>query len=157
MKKLIWILLILIAGYLLWRWWNSGSPETADRGERLFYDRVWLDQLPRRDTDTVQAFVAVKEQPIGLFQASSQWKGTYELFTYEPQGDGKAVFLYPQTKDKERVGYRAVACTEKGFDFCLELQGASRGVRRYYSQKGWEIGAAETAPHAVERVESLRY
>src|SRR5947207_545743 len=47
MKKLIWILLILIAGYLLWRWWSTGSAETADRGERLFYDRVWLDKLPR--------------------------------------------------------------------------------------------------------------
>jgi hypothetical protein len=157
MKKLSWILLSLIAAYLLWRWWSSGSVETADRGERLFYGRVWLDKLPRRDTDTIQAFVAVREQPIGLFQSSSQWKGAYELFTYEAQGDGKAVFLYPQTRDKERVGYRAVACTEKGFDFCLELKGASRGVRRYYSQKGWEIRATESAPHAVERVESQRY
>ena len=156
MKKLIWILLIVIAAYFLWRWWHSGV-ETADRGERLFYDRVWLDKLPHGDTDTVNAFVAVKEQPIGLFQASSQWKGNFELFRYEPAGDGKAVFLYPQTRDKERVGYRAVACTEKGFDFCLELQGASRGVRRYFSQKGWEIGANETGPHAIERVESHGY
>jgi hypothetical protein len=155
-KALLWILLILLAAYLFWRWWNS-SLQTADRGEKLFYDRVWLDKLPRAETDTVAAFIAVREEPIGLFQSASAWKGDYELFRYEPQGDGRVVLLYPQTRDKERVGYRAVACSERGFDFCLELQGASRGVRRYYSQKGWEIGASEDARHAVERVESQRY
>ena len=25
-------------------------------------------------------------------------------------------------------------------DFCLELEGSSRGVKKYYSREGWEIG-----------------
>jgi hypothetical protein len=26
-------------------------------------------------------------------------------------------------------------------DYCLELEGSSHGVKRYYSREGWEIGS----------------
>jgi hypothetical protein len=26
-------------------------------------------------------------------------------------------------------------------DYCLEIEGASRGVKRYYSREGWEVGS----------------
>jgi hypothetical protein len=142
MKKLLFILLLVLAAWLLWRWWTSDEALTADRGEKLFYNRVWVDHLPKTETDTVSVFAAVTEEPIGIFQAMSTWKGQFELFRYEPAGDGKMVLMYPQTKEKERVGYRARPCSEKGFDYCLEMQGASRGTQRYFSQRGWEIGRA---------------
>lgn len=155
MKKILFILILALAAYLLWRWWNSGQAAVADRGEKTFYNRLWVDHLPRSDTDTIQIFAAITDEPIGIFQQTSTWKGSFELFRYEPAGDGKAVFFYPQSKDKERVGYRAVTCSEKGFDFCMELQGASRGTRRYFSQRGWEVGhtqlpaAADSLAHRL--------
>jgi hypothetical protein len=142
MKKILFILILVVAAYLLWRWWNSGVAGTADRGEKTFYNRLWVDHLPKSETDTVQIFATISDEPIGIFQSTSSWKGAFELFRYEQAGDGNAVFFYPQTKEKERVAYRATACSEKGFDFCMELQ-ASRGARRYYSQRGWELSHAQ--------------
>jgi hypothetical protein len=95
--------------------------------------------MPKDDRDTINVFAAITDEPIGIFQATSVWKGAFELFRYENAGDGKIVFMYPQTRDKERGAYRARTCSEKGFDYCLELDGNSRGVKRYFSQKGWEI------------------
>jgi len=156
MKKLLILILVILGAYLFWRWWSADAAVT-DRGEKLVFNRVWVDHLPKSETDTIQAFVAITDEPMGIFQTTSSWKGAFELFRYESHGDGKIIFFYPQTKEKERAGYRAAACSEKGFDYCLELQGVSRGVRRYYSQKGWELGAARTSDALRERVERLEH
>jgi hypothetical protein len=138
-KMLVFILLLLIVGYFLWRWWHSNAE---GRGQDLFYDRVWLDHVPQSDTDTVQVFAAITEEPVGIFNRTSAWKGDWELFRYEPRGDGSVLVLFPQSREKATVTYRAWNCREKKFDYCLEIAGAGRGVQRYYSQRGWEIGAA---------------
>jgi len=155
MKKLALLLLVLLGVYFLWRWWTGRDAATADRGRQLVYDRVWIDHLPTSETDSFQLFAAVTEQPMGVFQATSMWKGSFEMFRYEDKGDGKAVITYPQSKDKERVSYRAYKCKEGKFQFCLELDGASRGTRRYYSQDGWEIGSQTSLPTLGARIEAL--
>ncbi len=155
MKKLLFFIILVIAAYFVWRWWHSPDAASADRGQKLVYDRLWVDHVPKSETDTIQLFVAITEEPLGIFQQTSSWRGSFELFRYEPAGDGKATLLYPQTKEKERVAYRAAACSEKGFDFCLELSGASRGTKRYFSQKGWEVGGKDFRAHAAELVHSL--
>jgi hypothetical protein len=40
-------------------------------------------------------------------------------------------------------------------DYCLELSGASRGVKRYYSRKGFEIGASASVEDARALVDAL--
>ena len=137
--------------YLAWRWWRgSGDAATADRGQSLFYDRVWVDHLPTSQTDSFDIFAAVTEQPIGVFAAPSQWKGEWELFRYEPRGDGQLEAVFPASKgNKARMSYRAWKCNEKkDFDFCLEISGG-KGPKKYYSQRGWEIGTVDGA-HALE-------
>jgi hypothetical protein len=154
-KKIFWILVLVIAAVLLWMWWTGRIGARAqDRGEKIAYNRIWVDHLPKDDRDTINVFAAITEEPIGIFQATSVWRGNFELFRYEPHGDGKAVFMYPQTKDKERVSYRARNCSQDGFDFCMELDGASRGVKRYFSQKGWEIRGA-SLPSIESKIQSL--
>ena len=144
MKKILFLLLLVLAAYLIWRWWKGGDQSAAlDRGQELVYDRLWIDRMPERETDTAQLFAAITEQPVGLFQSSSMWKGDWELFRYENQGDGKIVIRYPQSSQSERVSYRAGRCSERGFDYCLELVGSSHGARRYYSRKGWEVGGVK--------------
>ena len=50
---------------------------------------------------------------------------------------------------------RAWPCRERGMDYCLELTGASRGVKRYRSKEGWEIGAATRPEQLNDRVTSI--
>ena len=40
-------------------------------------------------------------------------------------------------------------------DYCLELAGASRGVKRYRSMQGWEIGAATRPAQLLDRIASI--
>ena len=123
------------------------APATDDD---LVLDRIWMDHIPRHDKDIFQVFLALTEQPFGVFQASSQWQGNFEIFRYEAHG-GELRIIYPQTNDREQVQSKARRCNEQGMDFCLELEGSSRGVKRYYSKKGWEIdGDLATARLKVE-------
>jgi hypothetical protein len=111
----------------------------------VLFDRVWIDHMPRSETEPVQTFVALtKRQPLGAFWKGSQWKAEYELFRYEPRGDGQLELLFPQSRDKQRVSYRAWKCNEGKFDFCLEMSGG-RGARKYFSQRGWEVRSVAAA------------
>ena len=40
-------------------------------------------------------------------------------------------------------------------DYCLELDGTSRGVRRYVSQRDWVIGAVGGPDQLRDRIESV--
>jgi len=155
-KKLLLLLLLILAAYLLWRWYHRDQrADVADRGNAIFFDRLWVDHLPKSDTDTIQIFAAIRDEPIGIFQKTSAWKGEFELFRHEDKGDGKIVMSYPQSRESERVSYRAWRCDEGRFTFCLDVQGASRGTRRYVSEKDWELGSAHDAAALTARARAL--
>jgi hypothetical protein len=143
MKKLA-VLLLLLVGALGVAW------RARDRGQSIMFDRVWVDRLPKSETDAIQIFAAVRSEAVGLFDARSAWKGQWELFRWEARGDGQLELLYPQSASKQRASYRAWKCNEqRDFDFCLELSGG-KGAKKYYSQRGWEIGSVDGA-RAIER------
>jgi hypothetical protein len=153
MRKLLWILVLVVVAWFAWRWWRGRDQVAAlDRGESIVFNRVWVDHVPTSETDTFNVFAMVKDESLGIFDARSTWRGAWELFRWEPRGDGQLELLYPQSKAKQRVSYRAWKCNEKkNFDFCLELN-LKRGVVKYYSQRGWEIGALDGARAAEERL-----
>ena len=154
MKKLLWMSVLAIGLGLGWRAWQGTT--TSDGGDpKLLFDRLWVDHLPRSERDTVQVFVAVTEQPVGVFENRARWKGAWEVFRYERRSNDQIDFLFPHTRDRERAGYRASRCHQDGFDFCLELAGASRGTQRYYSRKGWEIGQVKTPAALLDQVGHL--
>jgi len=155
MKKPLVMLGVVAAGALAVKLWiGAGVDDRSASEPGLILDRVWVDHLPSGDRDTVNAFAAVTREPIGIFQSTSQWKGSYELFQYEASGAELRV-VFPQTGDKEKVRARAWSCKERGMDFCLELAGSSRGVKRYHSRKGWELGTSALAAQAIARVEAI--
>ncbi len=140
-KALLAVVAVAGAGYGVMRWQGTPTPAPApQQHDDLITDRLWIDHIPRNDRDTVQIFAALTEEPVGIFQAASQWKGEFELFRYEQHG-GELRMLFPQTGTRDRVKAKATECNRGGMDYCLELEGSSRGVKRYYSREGWEIGS----------------
>jgi len=108
MKKPLLILALLgTVSYGAYRMLGSSSEQPAvNHGEPLVLDRIWIDHIPKNDRDTIQVFAAISEEPFGLFQAASAWKGAYELFRYEAKGHVLRI-VYPQ-KDRARgLGERA--------------------------------------------------
>ena len=152
MKKLVLLVVLGAAAASIWSWNRTAEP--LDSADRLFADRVWLDHIPRNERDTINVFVAISEHSIGAFQATSAWRGAFEAFRYEASG-GELRVLYPQTGDRERARVKARRCDEGQMDFCLEIDGASRGVKKYYSRKGWEIDSTATADEVALRGKAI--
>lgn len=151
-KALLATVMAAGAGYALYHWQSDDAVAPAAQAEQVAAtDRLWIDHIPRNDKDVIQIFVALTEEPVGIFQATSQWKGEFELFRYEQHG-GEMRMVFPQTGTRDRVRVKATECDRNGMDYCLELQGASRGVKRYYSREGWEIGSVRDLDTAVQKL-----
>ncbi|HZS40417.1 MAG TPA: hypothetical protein VFF06_26475 [Polyangia bacterium] len=140
MKRAALIALVVIAGTLAWRAGRRGAPDA-----KLLFDRFWIDHAARDGREEFQALFVDGEHPFGNFATRTWWTGKWELFHYHlsAREDGTLDIIFPRTNERERVRYRARTCDEQGFDFCLEIEGASRGVRRYFSKKGWEVKNAD--------------
>src|SRR5262245_24837178 len=119
-KTLLLLVAVAIAALSVWRLTGGGDGLDDGSDPHLVVDRVWLDHLPRNDKDTINLFVAITEEPLGLFQATSQWKGNFELFLHEVSGEDLRI-TYPQSGEKEKVKAKARTCKERDMDYCLEL------------------------------------
>jgi hypothetical protein len=154
MKKLALLVIVgSLATVAIWSWKRTAEP--ADAASRLLTDRIWLDRLPRSERDAINVFGALSKESVGIFQAASQWRGSYEVFRFEASG-GELRLVYPQSGARETVQARARRCSEQKMDFCLELEGASRGVKKYYSKEGWEIGQAHDLDGVKRRIDAVR-
>ena len=159
MKKLVIVAVIAVLAYAGVRVLRGGGESTsqdvvATDGEQLALDRLWVDHMPRNERDMFQLFAAITEEPIGVFQETSVWKGSFEMFRYEARGDEIRIH-YPQNNDREKVKAKARKCSDSGWDYCMEVEGSTRGVKKYYSRKGWELDSVKGAAELRERVELL--
>jgi hypothetical protein len=153
MKKLMLGVAALGAvGYGVYRWTAHAAPPSTHT--ELVENRLWIDHMPRSERDTIQVFLTLGDESIGTFQQTSAWRGAYELFQYEGHG-GELRIIYPQTGDRETIKAKATKCRENGFDYCLEMAGGSRGVKRYYSMKDWEIGSIRDLDSKVTKIRAL--
>ena len=140
MKKAVLALVVIAGtGYGAYRWKSDSAPAPKHQ-EDLLTDRLWVDHIPRGERDVFQIFAAITEDPVGVFQSTSRWKGEFEMFKYEAHGDEMRIF-FPQTRTSEKVHVKATECNRNGMDYCLELEGSNHGVKKYYSREGWEIGS----------------
>ena len=140
-KALLAMVAIAGAGYGVYRWRSEPAPAPKHQ-ENLLTDRLWVDHIPRGERDVFQIFAAITEEPLGIFQSTSRWKGEFEMFKYELHGSELRI-VFPQTGSKEKIAAKATECNRGGMDYCLELEGSSHGVKRYYSRDGWEIGSKD--------------
>jgi len=142
MKKLALGMILLIGGSVAWRMVRSDAPDP-----KLIYDRFWIDHEPRAPKEQFQVLFVNGEFPMGHFATRTMWTGVLEFFHYHiaPREDGVIDFLFGNTNERQRVKYTARRCHERGFDYCLEIAGTSRGVQRYYSKKEWDRETNEDA------------
>jgi hypothetical protein len=138
MRKLILLVAVAAVGVGVWKF--RGTHQKPD--PQLVENRIWIDHMPRNDRDQISVFAALSDESFGVFGKQSAWKGEFEIFQYEGHG-GELRLTFPQDGDHEKVRAKASACGDKGFDYCLEISGSSRGVKRYYSMEGWEIDSLD--------------
>ena len=152
-KALLIVAQVSTASYATYQWTRSAPEPEADKVTAV--DRIWIDHLPKTETDTINIFAAITEEPMGIFQATSMWKGQHELFVYEAHGDTIRA-TYPQDRSREELKVTATACSEvRDMDYCLVIKGASRGPKKYYSRKGWEIDTASSVDDITLRGKAI--
>ena len=145
---------ISVAGFSAWKWHGHHAAPAQTQADSLVSNRIWIDHIPKNQRDVIQAFAMLDEEAFGVFNASSSWRGQFEAFRFEKQGDELRV-VYPQTGDKEKITARARKCDVKDFDYCLELDGG-KGAKKYYSREGWEIEGVH-GDALEQKVESLEH
>lgn len=149
-----------VGGFAAYRWQASehASLSAQEHDTRLLKDRVWVDHVPRHDKDRIHLFLALTPKrtgrtgPIGIFEQVSQWEGHFEAFRYEAEGETMRI-IFPQTGDRETLTVKPSACKQHNMDYCLDVSGNSRGVKRYYSRKGWEVKSVDEAEALVRAAE----
>lgn len=157
MKKVLLATALLGIGYGGWRLTHRGGGDAAETqldDSKLALDRIWIDHMPRSEKDMIQIFAAVSEDEFGVFQHTSAWKGAFELFRFNVQGD-QINATFPQDNSKEKIRVKATRCNEGQMDYCLEVSGTARGVKKYYSKKGWEIDGAHSVKDLEARTDAL--
>ena len=150
-KALLAMVAVATTGYGVYRWRTTETPVAAKTDSNLVTNRLWIDHLPRGERDTIQVFAAITEEPIGVFEAASRWKGEFEFFRYEQHGDELRLH-FPQTGTRDTVRAKATECNRGGMDYCLELEGTNHGVKKYYSREGWEIGSTRDAEMLINKL-----
>ena len=145
--KWLVILIVLVLIYVGWKWW-SGSDEQADAKRdkadpSLLLDRVWIDKIPEAYTDYMNAFLALEDHPVGIFQKASAYHIEAELFQFKRK-DNKVHLLFPQTGKKKSFSYKISYCDEvPPFDLCLDLsKNPWAGPKRYYGDSEEHVGEA---------------
>ncbi|WP_437735052.1 hypothetical protein [Sorangium sp. So ce1335] len=125
----------------------GGYGLLSSRGSdaKTLVGRLWIERIPRDDTDQIELIVMLADEPIGMFRRTSRYEGSHALFRYELRGNDGMQLLFPQDKSKHEVAFDARPCDVKGFDYCLDLSGAPRGAAKYYSRKEWEIDGSDPA------------
>jgi len=134
-KKLTLLVVFGVMALVVARRWHAHGHH--DHGS-LVTDRIWVERMPQRETDTIHAFVMSDEHARGMFFQGSVWKTTTEAFIYELAGSELRT-TFPQTASKEIFKVDAHACTVDGFEVCLEISGGAHGIQHYYSMKAWVI------------------
>ena len=158
MKRRRWLVLGVVACVLIvgFRWWrartSTGRTATtagASKAEepRLILERPWIDRIPEKATEHMNAFLMIDRESLGIFQKGSQYQIFLELFRHKRGGTTakpEVGFMFPQTGKQAKVKYRIWSCDDlDGFDLCLELsKNPWGGPTRYHSAREWEGSGA---------------
>ena len=120
----------------------SGSSSSSSQGDRLppdeaasvLIDRNWIDIWPTSKTERLHVYRFTPAMGGGVYQDRTIFKGTFELFMFEIDGDHLAIEL-PETDDAVRTGYRIDRVDgPEPFDLRLTLERSPRGPKVYYGR-----------------------
>ncbi|MFO0574431.1 MAG: hypothetical protein U1A78_10550 [Polyangia bacterium] len=126
----------------------SGKAKTAalppEEAQRLLLDRNWLDRLPESPSDRLHVFRFVPSMGGGVYQDRTLYAGTFELFTFEHDGQHIRFHLH-HTGQEASAGYTIDRLAGDGpLELHLHIADSPRGPQDYYSIRGMQA-AGEAA------------
>lgn len=124
-------------------------------------NRVWLTRVPKKADDVFGALVVLEargKRKFGALYRGSVYRGSFELFEWQPDGgEGRAHMRLLQ--DDKSVKIRTERCEpDAGLDACVMLHGDPLGAVRYQSKRVWGLRGkpAITSPLDLDLAADLR-
>jgi len=116
---------------------SKPSSSRVDDGEakKLLIDRNWLDRMPETEQDRLHVYRFVPKMGGGVYQDRTLYKGTFELFMFEVDGD-HIRFALPETREKVTSRFRIDEVDgPEPFDLKLTIADDPRGPHVYYGMR----------------------
>ena len=126
-----------------------------DQAKALLIKRNWLDRLPQKVDDKLQVYRFVPAMGGGVFQDRTIFFGTFELFTFEADGE-RIRFNLLHTGDKRVSAYTIEELAPpgpEGVDLQLTIADDPRGSKRYY---GWRNEGRDLDAHLTALGNALK-
>jgi hypothetical protein len=126
-----------------------------DQAKALLIKRNWLDRLPQKVDDKLQVYRFVPSMGGGVFQDRTIFFGTFELFTFEADGE-RIRFNLLHTGDKRVSAYTIEELAPpgpEGVDLQLTITDDPRGSRRYF---GWRNEGRDLDAHLAALGNTLK-
>ncbi|HLU65104.1 MAG TPA: hypothetical protein VKZ63_02440 [Kofleriaceae bacterium] len=112
----------------------AAQAVSPDEAARLLIDRNWMTSWPTSETERLNVYRFTPSMGGGVFQDRTLFRGTFELFTYQIDGEHLTI-QWPHSKQEDRMVFRIDRVKGPApFDLRLELSGTSRGPRTYYGR-----------------------
>lgn len=117
---------------------SDDDEKSVDHADITWNNRLWIDKIPNTPKEKIDAFIAIDDPRIGFFQHTSAYEGDFSMFGWN-QKDGKVGIEMLQSGKKHRLRMRVTNKDCGAFDYCMEVKGAPRGSKRYYSMSDWVV------------------
>lgn len=131
-----------IAALALGAYFFTGGSDDEDQSVSdhhiTWNNRLWIDKLPSTQKEKIDLIVSVDDPRIGFFQHTSAFEGDFAMFGWSAK-DNKITIEMLQTGKKHKLRMKVTDKDCGRFDYCLEVKGAPRGAKRYYSMEEWVI------------------
>ena len=134
----------------------TGVVVPAEQAASLLVDRVWIDDLPQRESDTFNLYIFSSEDNFGVNDhAMSIYKHVLELFFYKLSGDSTIHFQFPHDRRQLRTSYRVERLSRPKGDLDLKLtidkdpQMAGKTCI-YYSSTRWSSRNLQSLPGLLQ-------
>jgi hypothetical protein len=110
----------------------AGKAVPAEEAGRLLLDRNWLDRMPQTERDHLFVYRFVPSMGGGVFQDRTLYKGTFELFSFNVDGDRLRFVLHETKQDVTSPFTIELVAGPAPFDLKLTIPDDPRGPHVYF-------------------------
>jgi hypothetical protein len=114
---------------------SAARAVPAAEARELLLDRNWLDRMPETDRDRLHVYRFVPSMGGGVFQDRTLFKGTFELFSFQVDGD-RIRFTLHETRQEVTSAFRIEPVAGPApFDLKLTIADDPRGPEVYFGMR----------------------
>jgi hypothetical protein len=157
----VFAVLLLVAALVYAHWYRETfekpiATQDAIHAPSLLVDRIWIDEIPQRESDKFHLYLFSSEDNFGINdKAASIYKHLLEIFFYDASGTTLS-FQFPHDRRNSKTSYKVEKLSKPKDDVDLKLtitadpqMNGKNAV--YYSSTKWSSVDRSTMPQLLQK------